>query len=56
MGLKYFNLPKTHKNPPQHNASEREVKIALRKTLFKCKLHQNTELFGRAYEYIRKYY
>lgn len=37
-------------------AGEREVKMALRKTLFKYKLHQDTELFGRAYEYIREYY
>ena len=38
------------------HAGEREVKIALRKTLFKYKLHQDTELFGRAYGYIREYY
>jgi len=38
------------------NAGEREVKIALRKTLFQYKLHQDQELFDRAYEYIRKYY
>ena len=29
------------------HAGEREVKIALRKTLFKYKLHQDTELFQR---------
>jgi type I restriction enzyme R subunit len=41
----------------QHtHAGEREVKIALRKTLFKYKLHQNMELFERAYGYIREYY
>jgi type I restriction enzyme R subunit len=38
------------------HAKEREVKIALRKTLFKYKLHQDTELFGRAYGYIKEYY
>lgn len=38
------------------HAGEREVKIALRKTLFKYKLHQDTELFDQAYEYIREYY
>jgi len=27
-----------------------------RKTLFKYKLHQDTELFERAYGYIREYY
>jgi type I restriction enzyme R subunit len=41
----------------QHtHAGEREVKIALRKTLFKYKLHQDAELFDRAYGYIREYY
>ena len=38
------------------HAGEREVKIALRKTLFKYKLHQDTDLFDRAYGYIREYY
>jgi len=38
------------------HAGEREVKIALRKTLFKYKLHQDTELFERAFGYIREYY
>ena len=38
------------------NAGEREVKMALRKTLFKYKLHQDQELFDRAYGYIRMYY
>jgi type I restriction enzyme R subunit len=38
------------------HAGEREVKIALRKTLFKYKLHQDTELFDRAYGYIKEYY
>jgi type I restriction enzyme R subunit len=38
------------------HAGEREVKIALRKTLFKYKLHQDADLFDRAYGYIREYY
>ena len=38
------------------HAGEREVKIALRKTLLKYKLHQDNELFERAYGYIREYY
>jgi len=38
------------------HAGEREVKNALRKTLFKYRLHQDTELFDRAYGYIREYY
>jgi type I restriction enzyme R subunit len=38
------------------HAGEREVKIALRKTLLKYKLHQDNELFDRAYGYIREYY
>jgi type I restriction enzyme R subunit len=38
------------------HAGEREVKMALRKTLFKYKLHQDAELFERAYGYIREYY
>ena len=38
------------------HAGEREVKKALRRTLFKYKLHQDAELFGRAYGYIREYY
>lgn len=37
-------------------AGEREVKNALRKTLFKYKLHQDQELFDRAFGYIRQYY
>jgi type I restriction enzyme R subunit len=40
----------------QTHAGEREVKKALRKTLFKYKLHQDQELFGRAYGYICTYY
>ena len=38
------------------HAGEREVRKALRQTLFKYKLHQDTELFERAYGYIREYY
>jgi type I restriction enzyme, R subunit len=38
------------------HAGEREVKNALRKTLFKYKLHQDHDLFERAYGYIREYY
>jgi len=38
------------------HAGEREVKMALRKTLFKYKLHQDKDLFDRAYGYIREYY
>ncbi|HOD98598.1 MAG TPA: HsdR family type I site-specific deoxyribonuclease [Bacteroidales bacterium] len=38
------------------HAGEREVKKALRKTLFKYRLHQDQELFNRAYGYIRQYY
>ena len=38
------------------HAGEREVKMALRKTLFKYKLHQEQELFDQAYGYIRQYY
>jgi type I restriction enzyme, R subunit len=30
--------------------------MAPRKTLFKCKLHQDQEPFDRAYGYIRQYY
>jgi len=37
-------------------AGEREVKKALRKALFKYKLHADEELFENAYGYIRQYY
>ncbi len=37
-------------------AGDREVRQALRKTLFKYKLHQEQDLFDRAYEYIKQYY
>lgn len=38
------------------HAGERAVKFALRKTLFKYKLHQDQDLFDRAYGYVRQYY
>ena len=38
------------------HAGEREVKKVVRKTLFKYRLHQDRELFDRAYGYIRQYY
>ena len=38
------------------HAGERELKMALRKTLFKYRLHQDQELFDRAFKYIRMYY
>lgn len=38
------------------HAGEREVKMALRKTLFKYKLHQDADLFEHAYGYIKEYY
>ncbi|MFH1472914.1 MAG: HsdR family type I site-specific deoxyribonuclease [bacterium] len=37
-------------------AGEREVKQALRKTLYKYALHKDNVLFDKAYEYIRQYY
>lgn len=37
-------------------AGEREVKKALRKALFKYKLHVDEELFEKAYSYIKQYY
>ena len=37
-------------------AGEREVKMALRKALFKYKLHTDEELFEKAFNYIRQYY
>jgi type I restriction enzyme, R subunit len=32
------------------------VRKALRRTLFKYKLHTDTELFEKAYGYVREYY
>jgi len=40
----------------QTAAGEREVRKALRKSLLKYQLHQDVELFERAYGYIRQYY
>ena len=41
----------------QHTAAgEREVRKALRQSLLKVQLHQDTDLFERAYGYIRQYY
>ena len=37
-------------------AGEREVKKALRRTLLKYKLHEEEDLFDRAYAYIEEYY
>ena len=38
------------------NSGEREVQKALRKTLYKYKLHKDQMLFERAYGYIKEYY
>ena len=38
------------------SAGEREVRKALRKTLFKYKLHTDQDLFEKAYGYIKEYY
>jgi type I restriction enzyme R subunit len=35
---------------------EREVKVALRKTLSTYQLHRENDLFDRAYTYIAEYY
>ncbi len=41
----------------QHTAAgEREVKSALRRSLLKYQLHQDVELFDRAFGYIKQYY
>ena len=40
----------------QTSAGEREVKKALRKALLGFQLHQDAELFERAYGYVRQYY
>ena len=41
----------------QHtSAGEREVRQAVRKTLLKYQLHQDKELFEKAYGYIKQYY
>lgn len=38
------------------HAGERDVKKVLRKTLFNYKLHQDQDLFDKAFNYIREYY
>ena len=38
------------------SAGEREVRSALRKSLLKYKLHQDQELFEKAYGYVKQYY
>ena len=38
------------------NAGERKVRKALRRTLFKYKLHQDSELFEKSYGYVKEYY
>lgn len=41
----------------QHTSGgERDVKKALRKTLLKYQMHQDLELFDKAYGYVREYY
>lgn len=40
----------------QTAAGEREVKKALRRSLLKYQLHQDVELFERAYGYVKQYY
>lgn len=40
----------------QTSAGEREVKKALRKSLLKYQLHQDQELFDKAYEYVKQHY
>jgi type I restriction enzyme R subunit len=38
------------------SAGEREVKKSLRKSLLKYQLHQEQELFDKAYGYVKQYY
>lgn len=40
----------------QTSAGEREVRSALRKSLLKYKLHQDQDLFEKAYSYVKQYY
>ena len=40
----------------QTSAGEREVRRALRQTLLKYQLHKDSELFEKAYGYVREYY
>jgi type I restriction enzyme, R subunit len=37
-------------------AGEWEVKMALRKTLFKYQLHTDEDLFDQVYGYVQEYY
>lgn len=37
-------------------AGEREVKIAIRRTLLQYQLHRDTDLFDKTYGYVRQYY
>ena len=50
------DVPLIPRLPRSTHAGEREVKQALRKTLFNYKLHQDRELFDRAYGYVRQHY
>ncbi|MDP6746948.1 MAG: HsdR family type I site-specific deoxyribonuclease [Candidatus Poribacteria bacterium] len=47
--VRFDGWQKTH-------AGEREIKKVLRRTLFKYKLHQEQELFQKAYQYIEQHY
>ena len=38
------------------HAGEREIKQAIRSTLFKYRLHQDKDLFSKTFSYIRQYY
>ena len=38
------------------HVGQKEIQKVLRKTLFKCKLHKEQELFEKAYMYIREHY
>ena len=52
-GSQILNLRKESKDT---HAGEREVKRALRESLFQYQPHLEQELFDRAYSYIRRYY
>ena len=55
MSMKLFDMSDlmAGKTPSQ---GEREINQGLRKSLLKYRLHQDLELFARAYTYIREYY
>ena len=53
MGVGTDGLVKANKEFSSWLVGEREVRRALRKTLFKYRPHQDLELFYRAYGYIR---